>query len=555
MSAGKITVIGEHRVSSDRLAWMFRDTSIRTTSSSSWMPAGSFHLLMSLDGTVRVRGTISGVRRVFHARVGGLTIASDRADVLAALAGGGIDEERLAVRLLSPIAPWPLVWRPLWRGVEAVLPGHDLELDGYGDCWQVRYWTPPLPTLSLQEGARALRSALTEAVDVRVRDDPVVASDLSGLDSTSLCCLAARTVVRLVAVTAASPDVMDDDVRWARLTAAALRTMLDTAKHDVVHDVISANDIPLTYHGILDADDHLDEPCHIITDRSCFLRLVEHGAAHGARVRLAGVGGDEVLDTGMAWLHSVSRTNPTAAIGLVRGFAAKYRWPRRRLVTKLLDNRSYRRWLAGLPRDIAAPVDLDDPPLDWGTVPSLPPWATREAARVVRDALFDAARTADPLANSRGMHSTLDTIHVGSLVARQFQQMAARHQVTLALPYLDDAVVNASLAVRPEQRLTPRRYKPLIVEAMRGIVPAETLARTTKSETGAIVEQGLREHRDQILDIAEGSLLAERGLVDADRMRQMCLRPPRSDMSHTTLESTIACEMWLRTVTSRTAPT
>ena len=43
---------------------------------------------------------------------------------------------------------------------------------------------------------------LVEAVEVRLPGHDVVSSDLSGLDSTSLCCLAARAGAPLVAYTA-----------------------------------------------------------------------------------------------------------------------------------------------------------------------------------------------------------------------------------------------------------------------------------------------------------------------------------------------------------------
>jgi asparagine synthase (glutamine-hydrolysing) len=114
--------------------------------------------------------------------------------------------------------------------------------------------------------------------------------------------------------------------------------------------------------------------------------------------------------------------------------------------------------------------------------------------------------------------------------------------------------MNASLPVRPEQRLNPRRYKPLAVEAMRGIVPARTLTRTTKSETSTTIALGLERHRDQILGLAEGSLLAERGLIDPAQLRDLCSGGFSWPVVRT-LDSTIACEMWLRTLTTTVAST
>src|SRR5439155_18583858 len=91
------------------------------------------------------------------------------------------------------------------------------------------------------------------------------------------------------------------------------------------------------------------------------------------------------------------------------------------------------------------------------------------------------AGDARPLAPGRGQHRELETMRFLSRMARQFDHIVAPMGVTLAAPYYDDRVIEAGLAVRPEERITPERYKPLILEAMRGIVPDESLARQTKA--------------------------------------------------------------------------
>ncbi|GAA3465457.1 asparagine synthase-related protein [Nonomuraea roseola] len=93
-------------------------------------------------------------------------------------------------------------------------------------------------------------------------------------------------------------------------------------------------------------------------------------------------------------------------------------------------------------------------------------------------------------------------------------------------PYLDDHVVAACLAVRLDQRAMPGAYKPLTRGAMRPVMPAECLERTTKGEFSADIYQGLRRHRDQLLTLLDCSLLVERGLADAAALRRACARTP-----------------------------
>ena len=94
----------------------------------------------------------------------------------------------------------------------------------------------------MAEGAAVLREALSDAVDARVRGRELVSCDLGGVDSTSVCCLAARLEASVVAYTAATRDPMADDVAWAGRTVAALGT--------VEHHVIPAEEMPLVFQGV-----------------------------------------------------------------------------------------------------------------------------------------------------------------------------------------------------------------------------------------------------------------------------------------------------------------
>src|SRR5439155_25189926 len=114
-----------------------------------------------VEGQVRVQGTVTGVRRVFHAEVGDVVVAADCADVLAHLIGAGLDEQRLAVHLLEPPVLYPLAGQPVWRRVTLVPTDHYLVLGGDRRPRSVRWWLPPEPVVPLAEGAAALRAALS----------------------------------------------------------------------------------------------------------------------------------------------------------------------------------------------------------------------------------------------------------------------------------------------------------------------------------------------------------------------------------------------------------
>jgi asparagine synthase (glutamine-hydrolysing) len=542
----RIAVIGQHAVRADdlvRAAGQIRVVSDLDRLAGSLV--GSTHLIASVAGQVRVQGTVTGTRRVSHATVDGARVAADRADVLASLLDAGLDERRLALHLLQPHVLYPLAGQAVWQGLEQLPTDHYLVFDRDRHR-SVRWWTPPEPALPMAEGARALREALSAAVAARLQGNDLVSCDLGGLDSTSVCCLAAHQETKVVAYTAASLDPFADDVAWAGRTIAGLG--------NVEHHIIPAEEMPLVYHG-LELDDQLDEPCAATVDRDRWLIIAARAAARGSRMHLTGMGGDELLYGSLAHLHTMLRTTSRIALRHLRGFAAKYRWPRKQMLWQLTDTTSYPAWLASVADTLTAPPPpMNEPLLDWGFKPRLPPWATPAAVQAVQELIRAEAATVEPLAKGRGQHRELEAMRFVSRITRQLDQMASRVGVTLAAPYHDDRVIEAGLAVRPQERITPWRYKPLIIEAMAGIVPDESLTRQTKANGSCDVDPGLRRHRGELLALWEDSRLARLGLIDAAALRETCMRPLPPELQFGGLDQTVASEVWLRSLEHATLP-
>jgi asparagine synthase (glutamine-hydrolysing) len=499
---------------------------------------GCYHLVAAVGGQLRVQAGLAEIRRTYHAAVAGVTVAADRADLLAALSGAALDQRRFAAHLLAPL-PRAVAGLPLWHGIAAVPGDHALQVSVDGRGRMVRRWTPPAAEQPAAAGIARLRSALDGAVAIRVRAaGDLVSADLSGgLDSTSLCFLAHRAGARLLAVTAPSRDPGNDDTRWADLAAAAL----PGADRLVTGD----DEVGMEFGGAAHAGAGMDAPLPELTAYGQLDRLAGLLAARGSRLHLTGLGADELFQSRPAYLHQLIRTRPLVALDQVRAYRALRHWPLRGIVRGLADRRDYPTWLAGQAARLAAATPPDRYPGDWGHPPALPPWVTGDGRREVSRVLAEAAGTAAPHGPDRAVHATLESIRSSGAVVRQLAGVMARHGVLMEAPYLDDAVVEATLAVRLADRTSPWVYKPLLVAAMRGTVPDRVLARTTKGDTSADVYAGLRRHRPELLDLCEGSRLAAAGLVDAERLRDALLAPASLD-DLTAICSTLACEVWLR---------
>ncbi|MGH3889885.1 MAG: asparagine synthase-related protein [Pseudonocardiaceae bacterium] len=509
--------------------------------------SGSFHLVAALDGQVRVQDTVSGLRRVFYTQVGEVTVAADRADVLAGLAGTTVDEQWPAARLVYPFLPHPLADGCPWRGMQVLADDCYLLTHPGRPARVVRWWRPPEPVAPLAEAAPLVAQALVAAVEARTRAGGTISCDLSGgLDSTPICLLAARGNSQLIAVTLVSADSGQDDARWAQRAADQLG--------GTEHLVLDMQQLPLMYADAGEGGVGTDEPHIVIRDHARTTVVARQLVERGSRLHLRGVGGDQVLQAPTAYLHTTAWAHPRIAVSHLRGRRAVSGWPLAATLRGLADRRSYQQWLTATIDDLTAlPPARGMPKLGWGPALRLPPWATPHAADAARTLLHQAAAGAQPLAPTRGQHATLEHLRGVGYLTRHLAAIHARAGLPMAAPFLDDRVVEACLAVRLHERTTPWRFKPLIVEAMRDLVPATVLQRTTKGDFSADWHAGLRRARAHLAGLLDDLVLARLGLVDADALRKVCLGLYPYALPMIALDRTLACEAWLRTLTP-TAP-
>ncbi|MGK5545964.1 asparagine synthase-related protein [Streptomyces sp. URMC 127] len=531
--------------------------------------AGSFHLVASVDGRVRARGSASGVRRLFHARVGGVVVAADRSDRLAsaaagsAAAGAGVDERLLALHLLASPPPYPLDDRCVWAGVQG-LPAHDcLLIEPDGRARTQRWWSPPDPELTLVQGAPAVREALVAAVNACTAGGGTVSADLSGgLDSTSLCFLAAREQARrrpggarLVTFRWQSLDPGNDDTAWAVRAGDMLP--------GVEHVTPSRDEWPLWYSGLtrLTAGTvPTDEPGPWVRDSARIATTAQLMTGRGSRLHMMGGGGDELFTALPPHLHDYVRSHPLAAWARIRTHRAFQHWPLWQLLRQLADRRTFGQWMAAWADSLTEPEPPPPvpgrraPSTAWGADLRMPSWATPDAVRAVQSLLREAAETAEPLAPRRGQHAALMCAQTGARGVRQLDHVFSREGPAYAAPYLDDSVLEAALAIRVPERSTPGRYKPVLGAAMEGIVPDSVLRRQTKGEYSVDFHVSLRRNRAALVELFDDSQLARAGLIDTAAIRTNLLGVHPDPAALRPLSPSLGAEIWLRSHAASTRP-
>ncbi|MFE1824189.1 asparagine synthase-related protein [Streptomyces anulatus] len=504
--------------------------------------AGDFHLLASMGGRVRVRGGAAGARRVFHAELEGVSVASGRADTLAALTGAGVDPDVLALRLAAVPVVYPLEEYCVWRGVRGVRPDDCLLLDSAGRASTGRWWSPPEGVLSFEQGVLAVRGALEGAVSARTAAGGAVSADLSGgMDSTSLCFLAAGGEARLFTAAWQAQDPANEDSYWAQRSALALP--------DAEHEFVDRDEAPAWYTDPAGVMAAAEEPFGWVHDRVKLLGALERMAARGSRLHLSGGGGDQLFSPSPAHAHELFRIHPVSALRDLRRRQLFQRQALLPLLKALGDRTTFTDDLARSADRLTAGTTSPPPLLGWGPGARMPPWATADASHAVAGALrAAAAKVPGPLSPHRGLHQTLQDLRACADATRRFDQYANDTLgIGYATPYTDDAVIEAALSVRPGERVAALRYKPLLAAAMNNIVPAPVLARRTKGEYTADANTGLRRHRQALLDLFDNSRLADAGLIDPTLLRTALQHPPTTQL-HGALAVTLGCEVWLRSL-------
>ncbi|MEU1310295.1 asparagine synthase-related protein [Streptomyces cinnamoneus] len=504
---------------------------------------GSYHVMGSIGGTLYAQGTAYGVRRIHHARLDGCLVVGDRAVALADLTGAEVDITAVALRLPEPLGA-QLPERPMWHGITAVAPGSYLTAPATGaPPRHVRWHRPPAPTRPMAAGAAAVRTALVAAVEARTHRGGLISADLSGgLDSTSLCSLAADRLGEgeMIACSIPGDESIWDDAVYARRAAAAWP--------HVEHVELAYEDTPLFYSGLIDDGCRTDVPGGVAMSRARSTVLMSLMAERGSRLHMTGHGGDHLFfHTGPHYHHLLTR-RPLLALERLRGYRTLYGWRWSDLVRQLADRRSYNSALSRISMDGSGTLEFTSPGLTWIRQPVVQPWLTPECRDLVTRELRLAARNARPYAPTMGRHLELSALYTGTQDCAAIAEAGLRVGVPVTMPYLDDAVIDAALAVRVEDRATPWEYKPVLKEAMRGILPEECRVRTTKVEGTVDAVGGLYRHRDEVGALWQDSVLAKAGLIDAAALARLCETPGTPALKDGAVDSTIICETWLRAV-------
>jgi asparagine synthase (glutamine-hydrolysing) len=509
--------------------------------------SGSAYLVWQDASRTVVVGDVAGARPIFHVRHGDAVVFASDAAPLADLIGQGPDSEWVAVNVACPELVGETGGSP-FTGVRMVPAGHALVIE-HRDA--VSYQPDPrltAPAVALREGAPRLRDALVHAVTEHIQPSLKVTADLSGgLDSSSVVALACRSQSSEVAsltIDSGQPD--NDDLAHATAVAQSLPSLS--------HHVRQIPDEALPYTG-LDAVPSTDEP---VPDVAVYARTrwwQEQLAELGGDVHLVGDGGDAVLVANPAYLADLAAGGRMSSLlREASGWARLCRAPAARIALAAVRVAATPRNVAAhaLARSIESPGNSASRPSLHEYIGLFPPpvgaaWLTadaRAAAAVgIRGLRDDPQLDGWPVGDRVAMRA----LRAFARTHRTDRELAHHDGIRLAAPFLNDSVVRACLAVPARTRTSTTAAKPLLREALDGMVPSPTLRRSTKGDYTSLHYRGLARNARALRDIVDDLVLAQIGIVDPKAVRHTVEQGILGQRIRIgALDCILAAELWLR---------
>jgi asparagine synthase (glutamine-hydrolysing) len=458
----------------------------------------------------------------------GLAFSTTLVGLLDAARCADLDDEYLADFLALGVATGE---RTPYRAIRRLLPGRAIWWSD-GRLSERQGWNladvPPSHCRDdgeYEERFRAeLEAGVRSALDTA---GPAWVFLSGGLDSSSIACVAARFGRADLAVYSTLysswPDV--DEQPWMRAVVESCG--LPWHKLDV-ETMLPFSQLPGAFLG---------EPTHAVVDAAEHGRQNELLAAHGVTTLLTGHGGDTTFFA-MGSAVPVHLADPLFDLRPMAALRAMTQWR-----DEAHEQRSTSYWILR---------GLMEPAADhlrgrriMGREPyGLSSWIRQDYARKMRLDRRGSRRMA-PSCRQPGRQAMWDSLWMCGLAMATVPQ----HHIGLQTrsPLMYRPLVEFMCSIPWEQKLRPRCDRYLQRRALKGVLPDLVRERAGKSGGTAVLAEGLRRSRDWRAYLCDTPLLAERGIVDADKWRQAVRQ---ASVGHThgdkSFLACVAIEAWLK---------
>ena len=488
-----------------------------------------------------LKSTVSRHHSVYRAHMGSVDILSSTLKPLVEATAPAVNMSRVALGLCRNPPGW--VRRiSLWEGITALPPATTVYEDKQGSVQTASYLTEVLSlqnkNLSFSNISRHVLKTLETVLAKLSTGHKHVSADLSGgVDSTVISSLLFSHDIPLTAFHAGTDDQDNHDTQLARKIADYFKIDLvelesftkSTAGFTLPDSLQEFSDIPRVWHANLP---------HLV-------KLVRVAQQRGSDIHFLGIGGDELFEPlPVQVLLYREQGDAMKAVKAVNAIAAAARWPKvsamRAAFSRETKQRELQRRLMRQETQIPEWVDT----FSWFPNFAIPAWLSQDAVeRVIELIQKNPIPPAEDELNKYQfqIHESLE--FQGEVLSSMNQYFGP--DMEFVAPYLEDEMIQASL-VYPSVISGQNMSKPIILEAMKGILPEFFYRDTYKSDYSYDLYEDYERSKKSFLKMIQGSLLAELKLVDLNIIREIADSPLRSTETLFDFERMIHMEVWLR---------
>ncbi|MFD4399757.1 albusnodin/ikarugamycin family macrolactam cyclase [Kitasatospora sp. NPDC058478] len=512
----RLAVFGPCGAADAELARLVDTTDISTLDTAATAWSGAYTLVLDDGhGAQLIWSDPIGACPLYSTRISGATVWASSSLALARLRGARPDTTWLAAHLVDPAG-----WTPghsAWTDVEQIPPGHRLLARPGVASDTTPYWRRPV--LAWHEAVHRLREDLAGAVSSRINGQ-AVSSDLSGgLDSSTFAALAAGHGPVIAVTYHPKGTATGGDVDHARTVARAFPSI----RHEFM--ALGTEHLPFS---ALDTLPLTGEPAPSAITIAQLTYQMAMLAGHGARVHLTGDGGDTLFMQPPVHLADLARSG--------------------HLLRMARDAQTWARLYRTSPWPALAAAWTNPQALADGA--SRPPWLTNRAGALAAEATQPYR---DVLTLGHADTRLLTEARYVARTAATENQVAAEQGIAMHNPFTDPRVVETVLATDPARRWSARRYKPLLSDAVTGLLPPQVVDRGAKGTFAVDHHHGLRANEARVLDLVDGHL-AGLGLIRPGTVRSLLRQALLGvDIPWGRIEPLLGTELWLRAADTATS--
>lgn len=476
-----------------------------------------------------------GIKPLFYAQADSCLCVASEAQQILAYHGvpRTLDEGSLGRHLLG----WPEAQdRTFFRSIHPVPPATWIAFAKEGQTTHT-FWTfnrEPDPTLQREQDAAAnLLDVLRKAVSARIhsRGDVLGLALSGGLDSSSVATLASQAL-------GASRSLVGLTYTFDRLTECDEREFVRTLAEGLAAETVFIDAESHWFLGDSEAfTPSLETP--FLGWESSYRVMLRELTARGGKVLLTGHGADDLLggsaniyadrfwsgDLGV--LSEIVRSAPARSISPMRALV-------RYIVRPALPG-PLERLLQRNPKGSMETPAWIDPAFSRraGLLDFLAPSGWRRPGRLAEEEIQERALQ---------LRSYLRAVH-------WHDRRASAVGIEPRHPFLDRRLFELVLTLPPRLLFQIGRTKPLLRQAMRGLLPERLRLRRDKTRFGRFLDLSLQDKTSAKIEVLFRSpLSADLGILDAKKLRASYqeYRTSQGTATNRLLWNAVTLELWLR---------